>query len=298
MLDQRQNIHKTPEHRVYPGLAQRSLELLTGSIRRDALHAIRTTTVSQWELRDTEAPAVRFTHPRCDGQFIFSPSGSLEVLSLQTPTESLHLDGSCDMAQRICRFAQRQVAVLFLRSKRDAVKTLHALLAGGSHVSPCSSTYQEENIHHYDGTDRTDGWSRTGSVVTAFGKIDLKADHILYEIGGERGREMLHRRVNAEIAFGMYTRAREFERPGYRNPGMGIPLGTWMESSYAPDPSCSLPPAPSGVVENYVAIFNNAPLERIQTVLRGPSLDKAIALTREQILSALKFAQLLTPSSR
>jgi hypothetical protein len=60
----------------------------------------------------------------------------------------------------------------------------------------------------------------------------------------------------------------------------------------------ALPPAPSGVVEDSRATFKNGLVERIQIMLGGPSLDKDISLSREQIIFALKVAQRFAPSSK
>jgi hypothetical protein len=203
------------------------------------------------------------------------------------------------MAQRICRFAQRQVGLLFLQSKRDAVKKLHSLMDQGSDASACSFTYAEENINFRSNTENTAGWSRHGSVSTPLGEIELKADHIFYEIGGDRGAEMRMRRLEAELQL---DTLRYVSRPGlsgYVNAGGTLSGGSWTQAPYAPYPlEMALPPAPSGVVEDSRATFKNGLVERIQIMLGGPSLDKDISLSREQIIFALKVAQRFAPSSK
>ncbi|MFN4895959.1 MAG: hypothetical protein ACK5HO_09230 [Pseudomonadota bacterium] len=289
----------TPQHLSYPNLALRTVELLTGSIRRDALHAIRTSSRSQWTLTESDSPTISVQTPTFHARFTFNAAQHLEILSLDSARNSVVLTGDCDMAQRLCRYADRRLMALFLQAKRQAHGFFGELTKDNRLPEKTTSTFACKKVFDQTPLEYTNGWIKSATFSGAFGLIELEAQHIHYEVCGERGREMLHDYISAraaldEIHFQAQRTAINVGNMGI--PGMQNPY-TDFERQFATYEQ--MPPPPAGVIKFALATFKNPTIGRMRALLLN-SKDTPIVegsskllINHEKIRAGLEIAERL-----
>lgn len=261
----------------YPDIARRCVEAVVGSTRRDALAIIRNSSLSNWEFMkdDTRSVAIRTTA----GEVLFEYSSTLEAVHITTPRESKHFLGSCEMAQRLLRFAARAVEVLYARAESDCVRFVTEVLNGKVHPLNVSSAYEylERDERDPDGGYNL-GAVHRGKLATPFGELSLASESRKFLIGGERGREMEFRRqaVMHEILF------RKIESPCNYPP---------VYSSPARPTEMFLPPSPHGEIDWAAATFQNRKLDSIRNLLGLPAYTTRIGVGRDVTRACLAWAR-------
>jgi hypothetical protein len=288
-----------------PGIMRQIVELFTGSIRRDALHAIRTSDLSHWSYNEEGKPSVMLDHPECKAHFVFVPMGRskanrLESLSLASDKGAPPpLPGESDTAQRLLRYAQKQLNLLTARQKKETVALFNEVVSGAPLASDCSCTYERHDVHDHDREHSNDGWSKRAVFFTPHGSIELTRELRTYEIKGERGREMMHYRINASIALDIAKETYRMERQGPFSGSIAplAPIYTPVSNDYYTMPpylhESSLPPLPCGVVDAASATFVHTSLEHMLALMNGPRPDVIFPLNTKQIERALETMKLL-----
>jgi hypothetical protein len=109
---------RLPQSPSCPDLIARSVELFTGSIRHDAMRAIRTSRLSDWKFEEVVDRSLNLESDTCRVKLSFSQTGEPQSLSMWTSDDFLLLRGDCESAQRLGRYICRQLGLLVSREKK------------------------------------------------------------------------------------------------------------------------------------------------------------------------------------
>ena len=141
----------------YPNLPRRVGECIFGSMRRDAIKALRAATAEQWSYSSEPVPSV------CVGtgishSVLFQYDADTTLTSVQLTSTQGHLDitGDCDLARRLNRFATRALSTLLQRTVLECEADLRRFATGDL---AANSQYQHYHLHRHipkDGYDDTD----------------------------------------------------------------------------------------------------------------------------------------------
>jgi hypothetical protein len=266
----------------YPGVGQRMVEVVMGSVRRDALTVLRGASQADFEPSKTP-PSLTFKHG--DGEVRFTCGDGLEAVHVTSPRGSLHLAGSCDMAQRLTRFAVRALTVHLARAKNDCVKEVLTLLAGDDHgqALSCSHKSFRRNEHHGDGYDCGD--IEHGSITTQNGVLTLSSEKRIYRIGGSIGQQMDYDRY---LAVAAREQNRILASPYPSGSTMGV--HTLCREDYP------LPPSSAGEINSAQATFSNARIEAMLKLLGAYERMGETDLDRQTVRAALTWAKKMQAS--
>ncbi len=153
------NISASLEHHSHPTLPAQAVECVFGSTRREALAALRTARVGQWDYTNDPVPQIRIQDER-GSALVFQYSltktpnwtKTLQAVHLSSERGNLHMDGGCELAQRLLRRTTRQAAVLLRREARNCFEQLKMFVAG---KLESESFYEHKYAHQHLGEERS-----------------------------------------------------------------------------------------------------------------------------------------------
>lgn len=253
--------------------------MVVGSSRRDALKIIHEAALEDWKVSTTDTPSIAIS--TSIGQVVFQFSSTLEAVHITTPHESKHLLGSCEVAQRLKRYAERSLEILHARTESKCISFVDDVLNGRTALSTCASSYEciARHIQHHDG-----GYdfreTRRGSLTTPFGNLSLEFESREVLIGGEVGRQMELARATAMCE--MQLRASTYQS-SYSSPFQQIPIPAPSEPfvSYGP----------LYAVDSATSSFKNPKLDAIRNLFGLKEYSRRISLRGEKIQAALAWAR-------
>lgn len=267
-------LDRVPQSMPYPNLVERSFELVTGSIRLDAMRAMRTSQLSDWKLRNDGVQSLDLDMDICRVSISFDNLGSPRSVSLLIPGEFRLLRGDCEMAQRLLRFAGRQLAVLHSREKKQAKAELAKLVAEGTRCEKSSVLYSIEGISDEDAYVVSSGWSRQATLNTRHGSIVLHEKYISREFRG-----------TYEVMNSGSKRCRIDEHLLY-SPG-----------TFSSVNSPWIPPSPPKPWYTASATFMHAELDQMRKLLGASPSGSLVALSARQIETAIDSMKRIATSS-
>ncbi len=146
------------DHRPNPSLPALVSECIFGSPRREALSALRTARPDQWHYTKDPIQQIR-VQDELGRDLLFQYSGdkphngapTLQALHLTSERGALHLDGTCELAQRLTRFAARAFAALLHNEAKACLQQLKEFVAG---TLEAPSNYEKKESHYSVGQDR------------------------------------------------------------------------------------------------------------------------------------------------
>lgn len=285
------------ENLTTPGIMGQIIELFTGSVRRDALLAIRTSTTSHWSIKEREGEelSVELNHPICRAQFRFSTEDRsrphrLEALILSSDRGSAPLiSAEHRVAQGFLECAQQRLTELLTQQKGETLALLREIVAGAPLKEGCSCSYEKRYINEHDNQHSDHGWSKRAVFMTPHGSIEIARELRDYEIKGELRREMLDSRLRACSALNAARFASQNQppRPMFSELSpFGISPSSFLEG-YSNTILCLnealLPPLPDGRIDSASATFHHPTLERMLTLLNGRKSDLIVDYDRPHI---------------
>ena len=271
-------LNRVPQSLAYPNLVERSFELFTGSIRLDAMRAIRTSQLSDWKLRNSGAQSLDLDADICRVSISFDKSGSIRSVSLLISDEFRVLRGDCEMAQRLLRFVGRQLAVLHSREKKQAEIELAKLVAGGTLSEESSIEYSGKRISEEDTDTVSRGWRRQATLNTRHGSIVLDEEYISYE--SRRVFEVMN------LQSQMYGMRAYYESRLSGSCEFFPPMGAqWI------------PPSPPTPWHTASATFIHTELDQMRELLGASPSASLLMLSRKRIKTAIDSLQRISASS-
>jgi hypothetical protein len=269
----------------YPGIAKRFVELVVGSVRRDALGIIRSSGLAELD-KSSATPSVVFSH--CNGKVRFAFRNEIEAIYIDTPRGSLHLSGSCDMSQRLVRFAVRALTVHHAKAMNACISDVMAALTGGDLSRALSSSYARSDFNTHDRNGGFNvGFMESGSISTLHGVLSLSSQKRTSRIGGELGETMDRARSQAVFA------RRETET--FMNPR---PHGLSPVYSRPPEFEWPLPPSSFSDFDCASASFSNTHLDSMLTLFCASRTSDVSALDRTMIRKVLAWTKMMKDSRR
>jgi hypothetical protein len=257
----------------YPGVGQRMVEAIVGSVRREALTILRTAPYGELEPGKI-LTSLRFANDTGEVRFAFARA--LEAVHIHTPRGSLDLSGSCEMAQRLSRVAARAMGVHHAKTKNACIKDVMSLAAGDDHGQALSSSYDAFRRDEHHGAGYDCGNIERGSITTKHGVLILSSDKRSYRIGGLLGQQMDLDALSA--------RARN------SIPATPCSSGSMMDSRLPPLHEY-LPPPSISEIDSVEATFSNVEIETMLKLLGVDERLGKVDLDRQSVCSLLRWAK-------
>lgn len=257
----------------YPGVGQRMVEAVVGSVRGDALTILRTAPCLELE-PGSFLTSLRFSNDNGLVEFMFECG--LEAVHINTTRGALHLSGSCEMAQRLSRFAARAIGVHHAKTKNACIKEVMSLLAGDEHGQALSSSYEVFRRDERHGGGYDCGSIERGSISTKHGVLILNSEKRMHRIGGLLGQQMDLDALSA--------RARSSMPPTPCSGGSMMDCGSPPMHEYLPPPSVS-------EIDSAEATFSNVEIEAMLKLLGVEKRLGHVDFDRQTVRSLLGWAK-------
>lgn len=285
------SMHHTPttetklETLSYPNAAMRLIEAVVGSTRRDALTIIRGASLDDWRIR-TE-PTQSFTITARDGEVTFQFAQELEAVHISLKGEATHIAGSCEMAQRLLRYAIRALDSTEGRMKRECFKAIKTILQG---TTPSSILCSKHESRYWDSRQENGGYNRgpieSGEIQTSYGVVSLRSEMREYYLGHDF----------VPPVFSPPPRLYPYEGLG------GSILGHSSSGGYGDGPYSMYarqilsPPFAYGEVDEATASFTHPHINKLRQMTKTPESNSEFTnLKRTEVRALLAWAKRNAP---
>lgn len=281
-LEASPNSSASLDRKPNPSLPALVSECIFGSPRREALAVLRTARPDQWDYTTDPVPQIR-VQDKLGRDLLLQYSDNephngaptLQALHFTSERGALHLDGTCELAQRITRFAARAFGALLQNEAKACLQQLKQFVAG---TLEAPSTYDKKESHYYSAHDRLN------QLKDAFATIELPSGELrIHWHKHQFHLSMEERTARYELLRRQVPQIRIFSVGGFPNP-------MYMSSALPVFPSF---PSSDAVQESISAALSQQKLDTIAGCLGVTPLEERFS-NHDSPFSSSKYDLLFT----
>jgi hypothetical protein len=297
------NTSASLDNKSNPSLPALVSECIFGSPRREALGALRTARPNQWDYTADPVQQIRVQDEQgrdllfqYKGNRPYNGAHKLHALHLTSERGSLHLDGTCELAQRVNRFAARAFGALLQNEAKACLHQLKEFIAGRLEAP---SSFERKESHRHLGQDRFNNLSDSFATIK-LPSGDLKIHWHKHQFHLSMEERIAKYEILMRCFMELYPPPhipQQVPEPTFS--GAGYTVGSFSSSVYKPVP----PPFPPSynVEESISAVLSQPKLDTIADCLgvtslkeRFTNLGSMFSNRKEDLLfTALRLAEKL-----
>lgn len=265
----------------YPGALGRLRELAMGSARREALRTIRAASPDQWQYVRDPAPQLLIDAGHSSLLLVYEAPEKLKELHFVGRKTAVHLDGECELAQRLARYVARAYLVLRAPLNQNSLAHLRKFACGEADLP---STYAAVHEHrHIAPGGFIDTKRRTATVEVPSGVIELQHTRSRYRVSSSEYPEVsqayLEDCVSRQMEIERLTRM--MGRVSYVETAPDLDFYR-QQLRYLSTPQVA---PPAGVTSEFDAVLKSPKLTELARLF-GANADSEHLLASEELIDA------------